>query len=72
LNANAIMDKGHLEPYLVEMRRLLRAAGVSVADKNTPVISGRVRVGYRIGETLFERANPNSFRGVLHIIGERP
>ena len=72
LNANAIMDKGHLEPYLGEMRRLLRAAGVSVADKNILVTSGRVRVGYRIGETLFERADPNSFRGVLHIIGERP
>jgi ethanolamine ammonia-lyase large subunit len=72
LNANAIMDKGHLEPYLGEMRRLLREAGVSVADKNILVTSGRVRVGYRIGETLFERADPNSFRGVLHIIGERP
>ena len=72
LNANAIMDKGHLEPYLVEMRRLLREAGVSVTDKNILVTSGRVRVGYRIGETLFERSDPNSFRGVLHIIGERP
>ena len=72
LNANAIMDKGHLEPYLVEIRRLLREAGVSVADKNILVTSGRVRIGYRLGETLFERADPNSFRGVLHIIGERP
>jgi ethanolamine ammonia-lyase large subunit len=72
LNANAIMDEGHLEPYLVEMRRLLREAGVLVADKNILVTSGRVRIGYRIGETLFERADPNSFRGVLHIIGERP
>jgi ethanolamine ammonia-lyase large subunit len=72
LNANALMDKGHLEPYLVEMRRLLREAGVPVADKNILVSSGRVRIGYRIGETLFERADPNSFRGVLHIIGERP
>jgi ethanolamine ammonia-lyase large subunit len=72
LNANAIMDKGHLEPYLVEIRRLLREASVSVADKNILVTSGRVRIGYRIGETLFERADPNSFRGVLHIIGERP
>ena len=72
LNANAIMDKGHLEPYLVEMRRLLREAGVSVTDKNILVTRGRVRVGYRIGETLFERSDPNSFRGVLHIIGERP
>jgi len=72
LNANAIMDRGHLEPYLVEMRRLLREAGVSVADKNIMVTSGRVRIGYRIGETLFERADANSFRGILHIIGERP
>jgi len=66
------MDQGHLEPYLGEMRRLFHEAGVAVADKNILVTSGRVRVGYRIGETLFERADPNSFRGVLHIIGERP
>ncbi|GAU86017.1 ethanolamine ammonia-lyase subunit EutB [Bosea sp. BIWAKO-01] len=72
LNANAIMDDGHLAPYLVAVRRLLREAGVSVSDKNILVTSGRVRVGYRIGETLFERADPNSFRGILHIIGERP
>jgi len=72
LNANAIMDKGHLEPYLVEIRRLLREASVSVADKIILVTSGRVRIGYRIGETLFQRADLNSFRGVLHIIGERP
>jgi ethanolamine ammonia-lyase large subunit len=72
LNANAIMDQGHLEPYLIEMRRLLGEAGVPVADKNILVTSGRVRIGYRIGETLFERADPSSFRGVLHIIGERP
>jgi ethanolamine ammonia-lyase large subunit len=36
------------------------------------VTNGRVRIGYRIGETLYERADPNGFRGVLHIIGERP
>jgi ethanolamine ammonia-lyase large subunit len=72
LNANAIMDNGHLAPYLIEMRRLLREAGVSVADQNILVTSGRVRIGYRIGETLFERADPDGFRGVLHIIGERP
>lgn len=28
--------------------------------------------GKRIGETLFEGVDPNSFRGILHIIGERP
>lgn len=72
LNAKAIMDDGHLAPYLEEMRRLLAEAGVSMSDKNIIVTSGRVRAGYRIGEVLFENADPNSFRGILHIIGERP
>ena len=72
LNAKAIMDEGHLAPYLEEMRRLLAEAGVPMSDKNILVTSGRVRAGYRIGETLFEGADPNSFRGILHIIGERP
>ncbi|ACP26429.1 putative ethanolamine/propanediol ammonia-lyase heavy chain [Sinorhizobium fredii NGR234] len=72
LNAKAIMDDGHLAPYLEEMRRLLAEAGVPMSDKNIMVTSGRVRAGYRIGEVLFEKADPNSFRGILHIIGERP
>ena len=72
LNAKAIMDEGHLAPYLEEMRRLLADAGVPMSDKNILVTSGRVRAGYRIGEMLFEGADPNSFRGILHIIGERP
>ncbi|MDR6757875.1 ethanolamine ammonia-lyase large subunit [Mycoplana sp. BE70] len=72
LNAKAIMDDGHLAPYLEEMRRLLADAGVTMSDKNIMVTSGRVRAGYRIGEVLFENADPNSFRGILHIIGERP
>ena len=72
LNAKAIMDEGHLAPYLEEMRRLLADADVPMSDKNILVTSGRVRAGYRIGEMLFEGADPNSFRGILHIIGERP
>ena len=72
LNANAIMDQGHLTPYLEEMRRLLAEAGVPTGEKNILVTSGRVRAGYRIGELLFEKADPNSFRGILHVIGERP
>jgi ethanolamine ammonia-lyase large subunit len=72
LNAKAIMDEGHLAPYLEEVRRLLAEAGVPMSDRNILVTSGRVRAGYRIGETLFERADPRSFRGILHIIGERP
>ena len=72
LNAKAIMDDGHLAPYLEEMRRLLAEADVPMSDQNILVTGGRVRAGYRIGEVLFERADPNSLRGVLHIIGERP
>ncbi len=72
LNAKAIMDDGHLAPYLDEIGKILSGAGVTMSDKNIVVTSGRVRAGYRIGELLFEKANPNEFRGILHIIGERP
>ena len=72
LNAKAIMDEGHLAPYLEEMRRLFGEAGVPMSETNILVTSGRVRAGYRIGETLFADADPHSFRGILHIIGERP
>jgi ethanolamine ammonia-lyase large subunit len=72
LNAKAIMDENHLAPYLDEMRKLLTEAGVPMSEKNIVVTSGRVRAGYRIGELLFEKADPNSFQGILHIIGERP
>ncbi|MBU1232582.1 MAG: ethanolamine ammonia-lyase [Proteobacteria bacterium] len=72
LNSNAIMDDGHLAPYLDELRKLLAEAEVPMGEKNIVVTSGRVRVGYRIGEILFENADPKAFRGILHIIGERP
>ncbi len=72
LNARAIMDEGHLAPYLDEVRRLLAEANVPMSEANIVVTGGRVRAGYRIGEILFEKSNPNGFRGILHIIGERP
>ncbi len=72
LNAKAIMDEGHLEPYITELRRLLSEANVPMSEKNIVVTGGRVRAGYRIGEMLFENADPKSWRGILHIIGERP
>jgi ethanolamine ammonia-lyase large subunit len=72
LNSKAIMDEGHLAPYLEEMRRLLAEAGVPMSEKNILVTSGRVRAGYRIGELLYEKADPSSLRGILHVIGERP
>ena len=78
LNAKAIMDEGHLMPYLEEIRKLLTEAGaaagktVVVEEKNIVVTSGRVRAGYEIGCILFGKSDPNKLKGVLHIIGERP
>jgi ethanolamine ammonia-lyase large subunit len=72
LNAKAIMDEGHLLPYLDELRKMLAEANVPMSENNIVVTSGRVRAGYRIGELLFENADPNAFRGILHVIGERP
>lgn len=70
LNALSITDEGHLGPFLKHLRRQLGRRGFKAASENIVVTSGRVRAGYRIGETLF-RDLP-SHRGILHIIGERP
>jgi ethanolamine ammonia-lyase large subunit len=72
LNADAIMDKGHLMPYVEELRRLFADTGAVLSDKNILVINGRVRAGYEIGNILFEKAEPNRLYGIIHIIGERP
>ncbi len=73
LNARAIMDEGHLIPYVEEIRRLLTENGAVMSDKNIVVINGRVRAGYEIGNILFEKSdNPNRLYGIVHIIGERP
>jgi ethanolamine ammonia-lyase large subunit len=73
LNAWALTDEGHLAPYLQKVRTELEAAGYKVAPEHVVVTSGRVRAGYRIGETLFgSLADKNSRRAILHVIGERP
>ena len=72
LNANAIMDPDHLMPYIIALHKYLSGAGLVISDKNIVVIHGRVRAGYQIGNILFEKADPNSTKAVLHIIGERP
>ena len=79
LNAKAIMDEGHLMPYLEEIRKLLTATGavksgkaVVVSEKNIVVTSGRVRAGYEIGCILFGKSDPNKLKAILHVIGERP
>jgi ethanolamine ammonia-lyase large subunit len=72
LNARAIMDDGHLEPYLDELRKELEAQGFKAANENVVVTSGRVRAGYRIGELLFGTNSQDVPKGIVHIIGERP
>ena len=73
LNARAIMDEGHLQPYLIAIRQLLTEHGYKVADDVFSMINGRVRAGYQCGEYLFgEEKVQGDKRCVLHIIGERP
>ncbi|MEO1979900.1 MAG: ethanolamine ammonia-lyase subunit EutB [Fuerstiella sp.] len=70
LNALAIMEDGHLLPFLNQLRSSLNDRGLSVSDENLIVTSGRVRAGYRIGEVLFDALQGP--RAILHVIGERP
>jgi len=70
LNALAIMDPGHLAPFLDELHAGLVREGYHPAPEHLVVTSGRVRAGYRIGETMF--AHLAGSRAVLHVIGERP
>jgi len=79
LNAKAIMDDGHLAPYLEEIRMLLTSAEAVgsgktaiVSEKNIVITSGRVRAGYEIGCMLFGKSDPKKLKGIIHIIGERP
>ena len=73
LNAYAIMDEGHLAPYLKALEEDLRRQGLTSAVEILVVRGGRVRVGYRIGEFLFGRSETAPApRAVVHIIGERP
>ncbi len=70
LNALSIMQEGHLDPFLSQLRQELISAEFSPADRNIIVRSGRVRAGYQVGELLFGGLTGN--RAILHIIGERP
>jgi ethanolamine ammonia-lyase large subunit len=73
LNAHAIMDDGHLAPYLAALGEQLSRKGYPVAPELLVVHGGRVRAGYRIGELLFEEsADAAARRGIVHVIGERP
>jgi ethanolamine ammonia-lyase large subunit len=73
LNANAIMDQGHLAPYLAALEKYLRKNGLKAAPEILVIEDGRVRVGYRIGEILFGGLpETREHKAIIHIIGERP
>jgi ethanolamine ammonia-lyase large subunit len=72
LNAYSLTDAGHLGPYLEELRRGLAAGGFHAAPEHLIVTHGRVRAGYRIGETLFGESGTATLATVVHVIGERP
>lgn len=72
LNAKAIMDEGHLAPYLETLREELHAAGLTVGPQHLVMTHGRVRAGYAIGDVLFAQAPPSRPKAIVHVIGERP
>ena len=71
LNAKALMDEGHLMPYLNELEKECKKAGLTLSDKNIVVTGGRVRAGYKAGEVMFPNAGATP-KAVVHLIGERP
>ncbi|CAM4364092.1 ethanolamine ammonia-lyase subunit EutB [Zobellia nedashkovskayae] len=72
LNPRALMDDGHLIPYIDSLKTTLKNSGYSVSSKNIVIKHGRVRAGYACGEILFGKRNTSESKGIVHIIGERP
>lgn len=73
LCADALMDQGHLAPYLVALRTELTKQGYKPAPDHVVIRSGRVRAGYHLGEVLFGSGpEPQKTRAIIHAIGERP
>jgi len=72
LNAHAIMDPGHLAPYLWRLKKSAETS-LKLAPEILVIQGGRVRAGYGIGETLFGGLpDAKEHRAIIHIIGERP
>jgi ethanolamine ammonia-lyase large subunit len=73
LNANALMDEGHLAPFIEGLRKSLQENNYTVGKDNIVIKYGRVRAGYACGEILFgQTKNFDKRKGIIHIIGERP
>lgn len=72
LNPRALMDEGHLVPYLSQLKKELKEQKYSVNDTAIVIKHGRVRAGYACGEALFGQVKTKLQKGIIHIIGERP
>ncbi len=72
LNSKAIMDEGHLMPFIQELRAELQKAGMTSSKEYVVVTNGRVRAGYKCGEVLYNKSAEKAPKAIIHIIGERP
>ncbi|GJM60972.1 ethanolamine ammonia-lyase subunit EutB [Persicobacter diffluens] len=73
LNARAIMDDGHLFPYLEHLQNELAVNNYRLSKQPVIIKNGRVRAGYHCGQHIFgEAGKQQEKRGIIHIIGERP
>ncbi|MDP3461935.1 MAG: ethanolamine ammonia-lyase subunit EutB [Bacteroidales bacterium] len=73
LNARALMDDGHLFPFLDGLSSKLKENNYSLSDKHIVIKNGRVRAGYACGEILFgQKSSSPKSHCIIHIIGERP
>ncbi len=73
LNSDSLMDAGHLEPYLQELKLQLQNRGLKIHPDPIIVHNARVRVSYRIGEELFAHfTQTDQIKSVINIVGERP
>jgi ethanolamine ammonia-lyase large subunit len=73
LNAKALMDEGHLSPFLEKLTGQLHQKGIIISPQHIVFTHGRVRAGYAAGEQLFGSLSISDKKtGVIHIIGERP
>ncbi|MCI4669035.1 MAG: ethanolamine ammonia-lyase [Bacteroidia bacterium] len=73
LNARALMDEGHLKPFLEKLAQVLESQNYQLGKQNILITHGRVRAGYKCGEELFGKGKKDSKdKSIIHIIGERP
>jgi len=73
LNARALMDEGHLSPFLNGLIDKLKERNYNLSNKRILIKNGRVRAGYACGEVLFgQKSSAPMGNGIIHIIGERP